>query len=78
MTKRDYKILKLFEEAIDNKDAEAMTKLWRRFAWWHGLNPDFAAVLQERQSQDAAGFDLRDRLRAIVAEREHKRSSSVH
>jgi hypothetical protein len=68
VTKQDYAILKLLEEAIDTRNAEAIVVLWRRFAKWHGLNPDFAVVLQKRQAQDAAGFTVAECIRAMVAE----------
>jgi hypothetical protein len=74
MTDRDIAILKLMHEAIDARNAEAFTELWRRFADWHGLNPDAAVVLQEREAMDAAGLAAADRVRAMVMERTHKKS----
>lgn len=73
MTKRDYAIAKLLEEAIDARDAEALCALWRRFAKWHGMNPDFAVVLQEQQGFDAAGLDAAGRILARMLE-----SKSIH
>ena len=68
-------ILTLMNEAIESGNAEAMTELWRRFADWHGMNPDFAVVLQEHQAQVAAGMNVFDRIRARIAE---KQSKQVH
>jgi hypothetical protein len=68
VTLRDYAILKLLDEAIERRDADAMTSLWRRFANWHGLNPDIAVVMQEHQAQVKAGLSTEERVRAIVAE----------
>jgi hypothetical protein len=68
-------ILTLMNEAIESRNAEAMTELWRRFADWHGMNPDIAVVLQEHQAQVAAGMDVFDRIRARISE---KQSNEVH
>jgi hypothetical protein len=74
VTAEDYAILKLLEEAIEARNAEALCELWRRFADWHGMHPDFAVVLQEREAQDAAGLSQKQRVQAIVAEQLSKKS----
>lgn len=75
MTAEDDAILKLLDDAITSRNAEALCELWRRFADWHGMHPDFAVVLQEHNAQLAAGMGPLDRIRARLAE---KQSNEVH
>lgn len=76
MTARDIAILTLLDEAIEARDAEALCALWRRFADWHGLNPDFAVVLQERQAHDAAGLTAEQR--KLLMRMEQASKKAVH
>ena len=75
MTERDFEIAKLFADALDRKDADAMVVLWRKYADWHGQNPDFATFLQEEQGFDAAGLDKVGRVLARLA---GKQSTLTH
>lgn len=75
MTENEIAMLMLLDEAIEARDPVAFCALWRRFADWHGMHPDFAIVLQEHQAQLDAGMNVWDRLRARLAE---KQSSGVH
>lgn len=68
-------ILALLDEAIEARDADAFCALWRRFADWHGMHPDFAVVLQEHAAQEAAGMTAFERIRARLVE---KQSTGVH
>ena len=68
-------ILTLLDEALEARNPEAFCALWRRFADWHGMHPDFAVVLQEHIAQEAAGMNVFDRIRARMVE---KHSTGVH
>jgi hypothetical protein len=71
----DIAILRLLDEALDARNPEAFCALWRRFADWHGMHPDFAVVLQEHIAQEAAGMSPFDRIRARMVE---KQSTHAH
>jgi hypothetical protein len=51
MTKTQARLLDELAVAIVTADAPRATALWRKLAPWHGLNPDLAVVLLERQAE---------------------------